>query len=258
MSEFAPDGAWDTHLHILEPRRFPYKADRRYTPAPATVDDLLRSTPATNFLVVQASVENGREGLKYQLRRRGDIPGRIFRGEIEIEPDEQLSDSELHELHDLGVRAIRLHLGIRPNAQNGPEKVKAEIIRLARYSKSMNWIISTMCPLSSWLAIGDWLISSPEAQSVKVIMEHTAFIDTMRDSTSYPELDALLRLLKQGQQLFVKICGINRASTEELNSIPPGVLTVIEAIPHRVFWGSDWPHTSSEGFGLWSRRNSAA
>ena len=75
---------WDTHVHLFEPLRFPLSDTRSYTPKAATPAELLASSPGESFLLVQASVENGTDGL---LAHMHDLqselnPGNVVRGEI--------------------------------------------------------------------------------------------------------------------------------------------------------------------------------
>lgn len=52
-------GICDTHVHVLDPARFPYAGDRTYTPTAATLIELegaMRHTGATRVVLVQPSV----------------------------------------------------------------------------------------------------------------------------------------------------------------------------------------------------------
>lgn len=105
-------GTWDTHLHLLDPERFPFKADRKYTPSPALVSDLLARTQASNFLVVQATVEDGRTGILTLLRELQEqlpSPHKCFVA-IAYDPDEHLTNDDLLRLHMAGVRGFRYHI----------------------------------------------------------------------------------------------------------------------------------------------------
>src|SRR5688572_33349306 len=54
-----PRGACDSHVHIFDPKRFPYAAKRVYTPPDALVEDLLALQKALRMdrvVVVQPSV----------------------------------------------------------------------------------------------------------------------------------------------------------------------------------------------------------
>ncbi|OJJ58396.1 hypothetical protein ASPSYDRAFT_46414 [Aspergillus sydowii CBS 593.65] len=65
-------GIWDTHVHVLNPVQFPFKSSRTYTPELASLDQLISSSPATNFLVVQASVEDGPDAILHHLDLRDE------------------------------------------------------------------------------------------------------------------------------------------------------------------------------------------
>lgn len=108
-------GAWDTHVHLFNPDVFPYKPDRIYTPRPAYFEDLTKRSKATNFMIVQASVEPDPKGLIHELRAlRNSYPNRDIRGTVLFgvtdENDRTLwSTTKLTELHEVGVRCLRVH-----------------------------------------------------------------------------------------------------------------------------------------------------
>jgi predicted TIM-barrel fold metal-dependent hydrolase len=248
-SSIVPKGTWDTHLHVLDPETFPYKADRTYTPAAAGLEDLMTSTLADCFLIVQASVENGMEATLQHLQKASKrYPDKVFRAEIEIPKGATFMDEEFKHMSDLGVRAVRLHgeIGMSGDILDG---VKGEFRRLASYTRAAGWYISAMCPLNIWNDIGEWLVTSPEMQDVRIIVEHNGRIDPARDVANYPELDTLLDLLSRHQSKFaVKICGINRLESSSdtpgrIAKIPAAVLAITQGVPDLVVWGSDWPHT---------------
>lgn len=251
--EIVPKGTWDTHLHILDPQAFPFSSNRFYTPAPATLDELMTSTFAHCFLIVQASVESGTRGILSHLRRASvEFPSKTFRAEIEIPPATTYTHLELKEMNDVGVRAIRLHGVLGWDRNNVLVGIQKEFIRLASYSRRTGWFLSSMCPLETWVELAPWLVKSPELRNVRIIIEHNIRIDPSRDVTNNPGLDGLLDLLAQHPtRFFVKICGLNRLESKEdipgrMAAIPLPILGIIERLPNQVIWGSDWPHTNFE------------
>lgn len=251
--KIVPTGTWDTHLHVLDPEAFPYSPNRLYTPAPASLEELIAATCADCFLVVQASVEDGTDAILHHLQTaRARFPTKKFRAEIEIPLGKSYSDRELAQMNDLGVRAIRLHGVLGSDGNNVAFRIQRELIRLAAYARRVGWCLSCMCELETWNDLVPWLLSSPDVQDVKIVAEHNARIDPSRNGTEYPELDRFLALVAQEpDRFFVKICGLNRLETKEdipgrIAEIPSPILTLIKALPDQVFWGSDWPHTQFE------------
>lgn len=62
-----PPASWDAHVHVFDPTRFPYAANRSYTPEPAPLSALLDASFAQNIMIVQASIEASPEGLAAHL-----------------------------------------------------------------------------------------------------------------------------------------------------------------------------------------------
>lgn len=251
-------GIWDTHVHVLNPVQFPFKSSRTYTPEVASLDQLISSSPATNFLLVQASVEDGPDAILHHLDlARRTYPDREFRAEIEVGDDDDDfdgdDDQKLKDLHSRGVRALRLHgvVGISTSTtvDDPTSYIQSRFKRLAKIAARTGWYISAMCPLTTWLALGDWLLSDPAMQGCKIVIEHNACFDAERSLDSYPEFDVLLDLLERGKgRLYVKLCGINRLHKGDrlMAAIPPGVIAIACRVPDSVVWGSDWPHVQYE------------
>lgn len=213
-----------------------------------------KETVAGNFLVVQASVEDGEMGvLKHLERVKTEYPDSVWRAEIEVPKDRDFSTDEINRMKELGVRCVRLHGEIGNQAADPEAYIREEFSRLAKVSHKSGWIISTMCLLSSWNQLVPWLMGSDEFSGITFIIEHNARFDPSRDATQYPELDNLIKLLQQHKDRFyVKLCGINRMETEKdtpgrMEALPPAVLALAEQLPDNVIWGSDWPHVRHKG-----------
>ena len=242
--QIVPVGTWDTHLHLLEPETFPYKSNRLYTPVGAGLSELMSSTVADRFLVVQASVEDGTGGILSHLQQaREQYPDKVFRAEIEIPPEQTYTDDELKHLNEIGVRAIRLHGVLGWDPQDVTQGIKHEFSRLATYAKRSGWFLSSMCSLKTWNELSEWLATCPEVQAVKIIIEHSARIDPSRNGADYPELDSLLKFLAQyPNKFFVKICGLNRLESGsdiagKSSRVPSPIIAMIRALPNQVMWG---------------------
>jgi len=107
--------SWDSHVHCFEPDTYPYSSCRTYTPRPAPFSALLRNLLTGNFMLIQASIENGHGGLLAHMNecRRGvnGYSGLVW-GTVLADSAAPLlttSDDELFRMHDLGVRCFRLH-----------------------------------------------------------------------------------------------------------------------------------------------------
>src|SRR3978361_79879 len=103
-----PAGACDTHAHVFGPAaRFPYAADRSYTPPDAPLEKYLAMLDAVGFargVLVQGSA-HGRDNsaMLDPLARQPDRLRGVAVADGEIAP------ATLREWHRLGVRALRFN-----------------------------------------------------------------------------------------------------------------------------------------------------
>jgi Amidohydrolase len=104
LSFTPPPGACDAHCHIFGPGdRFPYSADRSYTPPDSGIDDfekLQARLGLSNAVFVQASCHGTDNSamLDALVRGRGRYAGVAM-------IDETFTDAQVQELHDAGVRS---------------------------------------------------------------------------------------------------------------------------------------------------------
>ena len=103
-----PPGACDTHAHVFGPAaRFPYAADRSYTPPDAPLEKYLAMLATLGFdrgALVQGSA-HGRDN-SAMLDALARHPGRL-RGVAVADAD--VDPAELRRWHALGVRGLRFN-----------------------------------------------------------------------------------------------------------------------------------------------------
>ncbi len=129
-----PVGACDAHCHVFGPAaRFPYAANRRYTPPDAPAEKLAalhRHMGISRAVLVQASAHGTDNSAMLDAISRD--PANL-RGVAMV--DAAASDAELERLHAGGVRALRFnfvrHLGGAPDA--------AAVIRMAHRILPLGW-----------------------------------------------------------------------------------------------------------------------
>ena len=104
-----PRGSCDCHAHVFGPQsRFPYLPDASYIPPDASPEDyarMLRTIGCERAALVQPSVYGSDNSAMIAAMRSGVFP---FRGVAVVSED--ITDRELRELHDAGVRAVRINL----------------------------------------------------------------------------------------------------------------------------------------------------
>jgi 2-pyrone-4,6-dicarboxylate lactonase len=103
-----PAGAVDAHCHVFGPaERFPYAAERKYTPCDASRQQLMALRERLGFarnVVVQATCHgaDNRALVDALTHSRGTM-----RGVATVKPD--VGDTELEVLHIAGVRGVRFN-----------------------------------------------------------------------------------------------------------------------------------------------------
>jgi 2-pyrone-4,6-dicarboxylate lactonase len=224
-----PPGACDCHFHVFEP-------GYRHVPAPlytfpdGTLGQYLAMTEALGIermILVQPSFYGTDNSLLADvLKRLGPRCGGV------VQIDEDASDTELGELHALGVRAIRLDLVARagwPTAE-----LIAFIQRMAARATPRGWHLQFYAPGT---IVRDLLPFFGDYQ-------HTFVLDHMGLMTEPdPEFDRrLLALLGQGR-CWIKLSGPYRVAKDRpLSHAAPLARALVATRPDRLMWGSDWPH----------------
>jgi 2-pyrone-4,6-dicarboxylate lactonase len=224
-----PPGACDTHFHVFEPG-YPHVPAPLYTFPDGTVDAYLRMAEVLGIermVLVQPSFYGTDNSLlRYVLKRLGARCGGV------VQIDEDVSDAELDEFHELGVRAIRLDLFARagwPTAE-----LVAYIQRMAARATPHGWHLQFYTPGT---IVRDLLPFLADLEDTFVI-DHMGYL-----TESDPESDRrLLAVLAQGS-CWIKLSGAYRvAKNKPLSSVAPWGRALVAARPDRLIWGSDWPH----------------
>lgn len=153
-----PAGSWDTHVHVFDPANYPYSPSHAYSPVPALYSQLLdfesslsRSGEPENIVIVQPSPYGTDNSLildklvEVQAKRTQ----RNLRAIAVIDPD-NITDSELDRMNQLGVRGIRVN-----TEATGEEvdygKVQTQIERAAMKISSLeNWLCQLYVSGDNW------------------------------------------------------------------------------------------------------------
>ena len=81
------------------------------------------------------------------------------------------------------------------------------------------------------------------ALPVSYVIDHMGTVDASK-GLDQPNFNALLDLAKRDEKCWVKTTGFERASRTGApfhDAVPFGA-KLIDTIPDRVLWGTDWPH----------------
>jgi 2-pyrone-4,6-dicarboxylate lactonase len=229
-----PPGACDAHCHVFGPAgKFPYAADRSYTPPDAPVENLRRLHAILGIsraVIVHASC-HGTE-MEVTLDAIASSEGR-YRGVACVE--DRVTDLELERLHSGGIRGIRFnfvkHLGGVPDLR--------VFYRLLGRIKPLGWHVVLHFD-------ADDIVSQSELLSridVPFIIDHMGRVKAA-DGLRQPPFQALLALYRNNPLAWIKVCGAERVSSGKqpfLDAVP-FAQALIELDPSRILWGTDWPH----------------
>ena len=234
-----PAKACDTHVHVFgDPQRFPFAAQRAYTPEQASIAEmnaLHRALHTERVVIVHPSVygpDNSctLDGMK-QL-------GSIVRGIAVI--DEKTPESVLDEMDRAGMRGIRVNL--ETTGQSDPaiarQRFQEAVDRVKRRSR---WHIQVYTRLSVIEGIKDQVMAAP----MPIVFDHFGGAQAAL-GVGQPGFDTLLNLVRTGKT-YVKISAPYRSSTKppDYADVAPLAKALIAANPQHILWGSDWPHPAS-------------
>jgi len=229
-----PPGACDAHCHVFGPaKKFPYAADRSYTPPDAPVEHLRKlhaHLGISRAVIVHASC-HGSE-MEVTLDAIASSNG-TYRGVAVVE--DSITDIELERLHAGGIRGIRFnfvkHLGGVPDL--------AVFYRLLARIKPLGWHIVLH------FDAGDLIEQKALLKRIDVpfIIDHMGRVKAV-DGLQQKPFQELLALFRSNPLAWIKICGAERVSVGKrpFRDAVPFAQALIAIDPGRLLWGTDWPH----------------
>jgi predicted TIM-barrel fold metal-dependent hydrolase len=229
-----PPGACDAHCHVFGPaRKFPYAADRSYTPPDAPVEKL-RALHAhlgiSRAVIVHASCHGSEMDVTLDAIASS---GGLYRGVAVVE--DAVTDRELERLHAGGIRGIRFnfvkHLGGVPDLN--------VFYRLLARIKPLGWHIVLHFDAGDILEQGALL----SRIDVPFIIDHMGRVRAGEGLGQAP-FQALLALYRENPLAWIKISGAERISAGKrpFGDAVPFARALIAVDAGRLLWGTDWPH----------------
>ncbi len=232
-----PAGACDCHVHVFGPYdRFPLAPERRYTPGPASVEDLLalqRALRLTRVVVVQASPQGTDNACLVDALQRLPAGGSQARGVAVI--DDATTDAELAAMHRAGVRAVRLNLATL--GEHDPAVARALLEAAARRVAPLGWHVQTYTTLTMIASLAGAIRALP----VTLVVDHFGHPDAAR-GVGQPGFDALLALVREGKAWVKLSAGYRISRLADWDDAAPLARALVDANPDACVWGTDWPH----------------
>jgi predicted TIM-barrel fold metal-dependent hydrolase len=213
------------------PSRYPYVAEREYTPPdalPAACRRLFDTLGIQRAVLIQPSVYGEDNSCMEQSAAQLGVPARM----VVVLPLDT-SDKELQRLHDAGARAVRFilaHIGGLPIS---------DLERFSARVKGLGWHVQFLLRPANLLELESRIAKLP----TDFVIDHIGLIRASEGGVAQPAFQALLRLFRTGR-CWVKLTGGYRISSQAPPY--PDVVPLVEALvkerPDRILWGSDWPH----------------
>lgn len=230
-----PAGACDCHTHIHgDPATFPFFAGRSYTPEPALpaeMSALHRALHMQRVVIVTPSVYGtDNSATLYGMKARGADA----RGVAVI--DDKTPESALDEMHQAGVRGIRLNLatGGTNDPTAGRQRLQVAIARMQR----RGWHVQMFTNLTVITAIKDLVAAAP----VPLVFDHFGGARPEL-GVQQPGFTDLVELVRSGKA-YVKI-SIPEGPRSDYADFVLLAKALIAANADRILWGTNWPHPNS-------------
>ena len=229
-----PPGSCDAHCHVFGPAaRFPYAPNRRYTPADAPKEALAAlhaDLGIERAVIVQASC-HGTDNAA-MLDCIASDPRR-FRGVAIV--DDGFTAADYDKLDRGGVRGVRFnfvkHLGGAPDL--------GVFHRVIDRIKDRGWHVVLHLDAPDIVPLSDMMRRLP----LPFVIDHMGRVPAA-GGVAQPALRALIELSRR-ENCWVKVSGSERIAMPPYAAAVPIARALVEALPTRVLWGTDFPHPNA-------------
>ncbi|EQL34728.1 hypothetical protein BDFG_03436 [Blastomyces dermatitidis ATCC 26199] len=264
MPRCLPANSWDSHMHIVEPSRYPLSAAAAYTPCkPHNLSDALAfesTLGIRNLVLVQPSIYGyDNSCLLDGLKQLGPKHGRgvvCFNAAAIIDEERRRrghdDEGTLATWHRLGVRGVRLNFVSVPQQLSAGE-LQNMLRRYADVIRDLGWVLQLYAPMETL----PHLVPITPQLGVKVCLDHFAKPTLPLSSSSspfnpyaLPGFTALISLLEQGST-YVKISAPYRLSDDpQFQHLGVLARKLMRAGRERLVFATDWPHTRFKGIDI--------
>jgi len=230
-----PPGAIDAHCHVFGPAdTFPYAPERKYTPCDAPKETLFKLRDFLGFsrnVIVQATCHgtDNRAMVDAMLSSNGRA-----RGVASVRAG--ITEKELKELHDAGVRGVRFNF-VKRLVDFTPRDV---LTAIANKIAPLGWHVVVYFESQDLEELAPFFTALP----TRVIVDHMGRPDVTK-GLDHPDFRRFLALLDAHENIWSKVSGAERLSISgppDYRDFVPFARLVVERYPDRVLWGTDWPH----------------
>ena len=241
--------ACDTHVHVFDPARFAYAPQRRFTPGPATVTDLvayLTRMTLDRVVLVQPSVYGSDHACLLDALRTLNEQGIEARGIAVI--DTSITDPQIAALDAAGVVGARINLAVNHSGNAADQQLVAAktLLDLADHCTPAHWHIQWHLHLRVLHRLKPLIVASRRAH----VLDHLGLPD-LSAGIGAPDWQGLLDMLQNpaGGRFYVKTSAPYLLSTRgpDHSDLNLWLSSLLNVRPDRLLWGSNWPHTQGTG-----------
>ena len=230
-----PAGAVDAHCHVFGPgAEFPYAPERKYTPCDASKAQLFALRDHLGFarnVVVQATCHGADNRAMVDACKSS---GGKARGVATVK--RSISDAELQELHDAGVRGVRFNF-VKRLVDFTP---KDELLEIAARIHKLGWHVVIYFEAVDLPELWDFFTALPAT----VVVDHMGRPDVTKPVDG-PEFALFIELMREHANIWSKVScpeRLSKSAPPEYDDVVPFARRIVETFPDRVLWGTDWPH----------------
>ena len=232
--ESLPVNACDSHCHVFGPAaRFPFADSSTYQPVDATKETLFQRHQhlgITRAVIVQASCHGTDNSAMIDALEAG---GEHYRGIAVV--DESIEEAQLLAMHKVGVRGVRFNFVKRLGGGKPLSTYRTILSKI----KPLDWHIIVYFDSEDLSELAPFL----NEIEVPVVIDHLGRVP-VEQGTDSNAFQLLHQLLSEDEKYWVKISCPERLSQTgpPYDDINPIATRILDSVPDRVLWGTDWPH----------------
>ncbi len=237
-----PAGSVDAHCHVFGPgAEFPFAPERKYTPCDASKKQLFALRDQLGFsrnIVVQATCHGADNSAMVDALRHS---GGRARGVATVK--RSISDAQLQELHQAGVRGVRFNF-VKRLVDFTP---KDELLEIAGRIAKLGWHVVIYFEAVDLPELWDFFSALPTI----VVVDHMGRPDVALPVDG-PQFDLFVKFMQQHPNVWSKVTCPERLSLTgpkalageqaAYHDVIPFARRIVETFPDRCLWGTDWPH----------------
>ena len=229
-----PKGAVDAHCHVFGPSpEFPFAPERKYTPCNAGKDRLFELRDYLGFernVIVQATCHGTDNSAMVDACRAA---GELARGVASVRAD--ITASELGEMHEAGVRAVRFNF-VKRLVNATPREVFLEI---AGKIQEFGWSTVVYFEASDLVDLQPFLQQLPGI----IVVDHMGRPDVTK-GVDHPDFQRFMDLMSGNENMWCKVTCPERLTVAgpPYEDVVPYCKAIVQEFENRVLWGTDWPH----------------